>query len=228
MAHSVSVLVDGDNISGNYAKQIRSLATKHGEPTVVRVYADAQRPSDWHDALGYRMLHAGTGKNAADILLALDAMELVLNSNIRFFIIASSDGDFSHLATRLREHGATVIGMGEAKAPRGFRACCTDFVEIGITRPVRPVPKTGANVTDLDLNIRCMIAAHSNHGAGMRIAELAPKMHSQHGIRISSYPERSWRAYLVSRSSLYELDPRGPEAMVRFRHEGFVDAAEAY
>jgi hypothetical protein len=225
MAQSVSVLVDGDNISGKHAEQILSVAAKHGEPAVVRVYADAQRPSDWHGALGYRILHAGTGKNASDILLALDAMELLLSKHTRCFVIASSDGDFTHLATRLREHGAKVIGIGEAKAPSAFRASCSEFVEIGKARPVRLVPKPAAIATALDLQIRAMIATHSKNGAGMRIAELAPKLHAQHGIRSSTYPERSGRAYLVARPSLYDLDPRGPEAMVRFRPEGFSKAA---
>ncbi|WP_380054264.1 NYN domain-containing protein [Falsihalocynthiibacter sp. SS001] len=225
MARTVSVLIDGDNISGKYAEKIRSIAAKHGDATVVRVYTDAQRPSDWHDAAGFRMLHAGTGKNAADILLALDAMELLLSRNADLFVIASSDGDFTHLATRLREHGATVIGIGEAKAPSAFRTCCTDFVEIGPKPPVAIVPKAAPNVKHLDLSIRAMIEEHSIKGEGMRIAELARKMQSKHGVRIGSYPERNWRTYLSSRPALYELDPRGPEAMVRFRPKGFACAA---
>ncbi|WP_093451357.1 NYN domain-containing protein [Pseudooceanicola nitratireducens] len=225
MAQPVSVLVDGDNISGKHAEKILSIAAQHGEPILVRVYADAQRPSDWHGAIGYRMLHCGTGKNAADILLALDALELLLSKNMRCFVIASSDGDFIHLVTRLREHGAKVIGIGEVKAPNAFRAGCSDFVEIGTPQPVRLVPEPPATVTALDRKIRAMIAMHSNKGMGMHIAELAPKMHTQHGIRISTYPERSWRAYLAARPSLYELSPRGPEAMVRFRPEGFTQAA---
>jgi len=222
MAHPVSVLVDGDNISGKHAGKILEVAAQHGEPTVVRVYADVQRPSDWHGAVGYRMLHAGTGKNAADLLLALDAMEMVLSKNVMRFVIASSDGDFTHLATRLRELGAKVIGIGEEKAPPAFRACCTNFVELRQTPAKRPVPKPAAGVTELDQQIRAMIAAHSKKGAGMRITDLAPKMHSQHGVRISTFPERSWRAYLNARPELYDLDPRGPEAMVRFRPEGFA------
>lgn len=186
MAQSVSVLVDGDNIRGKHAEQILSVAAKHGDPAVVRVYADAQHSSDLHGALGYRMLHAGTGKNASDILLALDAMELLLSRHKCCFVIASSDGDFTHLATRLREHGAKVIGIGKAKAPSAFRARCSEFVEIG---KARPVPKSAGIATELDLQIRAMIATHGKNGAGMRIAELAPKRHAQHGIRISTYPE---------------------------------------
>jgi hypothetical protein len=222
MAQSVSVLVDGDNISGKHAAQILSVAAQHGELTVVRVYADAQRPSCWHGAIDYRMLHAGTGKNAADILLALDAMELALTRNMRCFVIASSDGDFTHLATRLREHGATVIGIGEAKAPHTFRACCSKFVEIGTKPEIRLVPISGTKLTALDQKIRAMIATHSKKAAGMRMADLSAKMHSQHGVRISTQPERNWRAYLAARPTLYDLDPRGPDAMVRFRPNDFA------
>lgn len=66
-----------------------------------------------------------------------------------------------------------------------------------------------------------MIVLHSKTGQGMRIAELAPKMHNAHGVKISSLPEGTWRAYLSKRPALYELDPRGQEAKVRFVPEGF-------
>lgn len=225
MAQVVSVLVDGDNISAKHARQILSVAAQHGEPGVVRVYTDAQRASDWHGVVGYRMLHAGTGKNAADILLALDAMELMLSKSMRYFVIASSDGDFTHLATRLREHGAKVIGIGEAKAPNTFRATCSEFIEVGTPKPIQLVPKYTSICTELDKKIHAVITANSKKGAGMNIAQLNVQMHKQHGIQISKQPERNWRAYLAARPSLYDLDPRGPEAMVRFRSAGFIQAA---
>jgi hypothetical protein len=90
---------------------------------------------------------------------------------------------------------------------------------------VKLVPKTSTVITDLDRNIRAMIAQHSKLGAGMRIAELAPKMHLSHGIKISALPEKTWRAYLTARPKLFDVDPRGPEAMVRFRPDGFAAAA---
>ncbi len=225
MAQPVAVLVDGDNISGKHAAKILAIAASQGELAMVRVYLDAQRASDWHGAIGYRVLHAGTGKNASDLLLALDAMEFVISRGIREFVIATSDGDFTHLAVRLRELGARVTGIGEAKAPRNFRSCCTEFVEIGEKHPIKLVAKTAAGVTELDQKIRAIIAAHSIGGTGMRIVELGVKMHSQHGIRISTSDERNWRAYLTARPALFDLDPRGPEAMVRFRSGGFAQAA---
>lgn len=225
MNQPVAVLVDGDNISGKNAAAILGIAMKHGDPIVVRAYLDAQRASDWHSAIGYRLIHAGSGKNAADILLAIDAMDLVHSRNAMRFIIATSDGDFTHLAVRLREHGAKVIGIGEAKAPHMFRASCSSFVELAAKPTVKLVTVTPTDIADLDLKIRAMIAQHSKKGAGMRIAELAPKMHVAHGIKISTLPERTWRSYLTARPTLYDVDPRGPEAMVRFRPEGFAAAA---
>lgn len=225
MTQPVAVLVDGDNISGKHAASILSIAAKHGATSVVRAYLDAKLASDWHVSIGYRLVHAGSGKNASDILLALDAMELILSRGIKCFIIATSDGDFTHLALRLREYGATVIGVGEAKAPQSFRATCSHFVEIQTPQALKLVPRLPATVTDMDQKIRAMIAAHSKKGAGMRIADLAPKMHVQHGIRISTFPEKTWRSYLLARPALFDLDPRGPEAMVRFRPEGFAQVA---
>jgi uncharacterized LabA/DUF88 family protein len=225
MTQPVAIFVDGDNISGKHAASILNIAAKHGETTVVRAYLDAKLASDWHASFGYRLVHAGSGKNAADILLALDAMELILSHGMKCFIIATSDGDFTHLALRLREYGATVIGVGESKAPRSFRAACSHFVELQTPQALKLVPQKSAAVTELDQKIRTIIAAHSKKGAGMRIAELAPKMHVQHGIRISTFPEKTWRGYLQARPALFDVDPRGPEAMVRFRQEGFVQVA---
>ena len=225
MTQPVAVLVDGDNISGKNAAAILGIAMKHGDPVVVRAYLDAQRASDWHGAIGYRLVHAGSGKNASDILLAIDAMDLVHAKTTTKFIIATSDGDFTHLAVRLRELGAKVIGVGEAKAPHMFRASCSSFVELSTKPTVKLVPKVPAGVADMDLKIRAMIAEHSKKGAGMRIVELAPKMHVLHGIKISTLPEKNWRSYLTARPALFDVAPRGPEAMVRFRPEGFATAA---
>ena len=225
MPEPVAVLVDGENISAKHAEKIRTIAAGQGVLTILRVYGDAQRPSEWHSAAGYNVVHSGTGKNAADILLAIEAMELLLSRDIRRFVIVSSDRDFTHVATRLREHGAKVVGVGETKAPDTFRATCTNFVEVGQPEVARVMPCTEGDVSDLDVKIRGMIAQHSKHGAGMRISDLAPKMHRQYGVRISSLPEGRWRAYLAARPTLYDLDPRGPDAMVRFLAESFMRAA---
>lgn len=222
----LALLVDGDNLSAKHSARLLSEADKRGRVDVSRVYASATRSSDWLATPGYRLMHAGAGKNAADLLLSIDAMELALRAGIESFVIASSDGDFTHLAQRLREHGLEVLGMGEAKTPQAFRLACTQFALLAADTPARTPARDGrcggSRISELDRKIREMIAAHSQEGRGMRIVELGPKMHLAHGTRISSYPDRNWRAYLSGRPALYEVDPKGPEAMVRFRQEGFA------
>lgn len=163
-----------------------------------------------------RLIHAGAGKNAADVLLSIDAMELALRDGVEGFVIASSDGDFAHIANRLREGGRAVVGVGEGKTPPCFRAACTVFEAINVDPPDQPVK-------ELDLNIRTMIAQHSTKAQGMKLAELALEMHKNHGVRISTLPEKTWRGYLLKRPALYEVDPKGPEAKVRFRPAAFAN-----
>lgn len=116
MTHPVAVLLDGDNISGKNAAAILGVAMKHGDPIVVRAYLDAQRASDWHGAIGYRLVHAGSGKNASDILLAIDAMDLVHAKTATLFIIASSDGDFMQDDTRMSLGRRFIRKLGKQRA----------------------------------------------------------------------------------------------------------------
>ncbi|MEZ5723187.1 MAG: NYN domain-containing protein [Paracoccaceae bacterium] len=95
---------------------------------------------------GIRFVHAGTGKNAADLLLSIDAVELALREGYEMFVIASSDGDFSHLAIRLRETGHLVVGCGVATAPARFRTACSRFVELGSAEVHLPVPPAASEL----------------------------------------------------------------------------------
>lgn len=214
----VALLVDGDNISAAHAGQLMHLSARKGRVTVARVYANLMVATGWQAAPGYRLCHAGTGKNGADLLLCMDAMELALTSGIGTFVLATSDGDFTHLTLRLRELGHHVEGIGEAKAPAAFRRACLGFTQL---QPFAPATE----FTNFDQQIRSMIAEHSQHGRGMRIAELGLKMRQRHGAQISSRPEKTWRGYLAKRPHLFQLDPKGPEAMVRFLPEGFDSAS---
>lgn len=221
MAARLAILVDGDNISGCHARNILVAASAHGRPDLARVYADAQRTMIWHDTPEFNVIHAGTGKNASDLLLTIDAMELALLRGFEAIVIASSDGDFTHLGRRLREIGKTVIGLGEAKTPQTFRCACSSFVELGNQSSKIEPGTSGHDVTELDRRIRSLIAANSKNGEGMKITELSPKMHALHGTRISTYPEKTWHNYLRSRPELYEVGPKGQEATVRFKPGGF-------
>lgn len=124
---NVALLIDGENISAAFAGKIIVRAGREGTLVIRRVYGNATRIPAWDDAPGIRLVHTGTGKNAADIALTLEAAELSFDAQIDTFVIVSSDGDFTPLATRLRERGFRVVGLGEEKAPDGFRKTCSEW-----------------------------------------------------------------------------------------------------
>ena len=207
----VAVFVDGDNVSPGYSPWVLQRAGKLGRVDVARVYADAAHFPAWSVKAGFRVIHAGSGKNATDILLCMDAVEVALLSTFESFVIATSDRDFTHLAQRLRERGSVVLGLGESKCHDAFRGACSRFELL----------PTDAEPSEFDRKIQCMIAQYSKNGSGMKISELSAKMHEVHETRISTYPQKSWHGYLSARRNLYDVDPRGPEAAVRFLASGF-------
>lgn len=236
MSGHVAVFVDGENVRADYAEAIDRIAAALGAVDVQRVYGNAATQPKWDGMPGFRFVHSGTGKNATDILLTVEAMEAALVGDFDTLVIASSDRDFTHLVTRMRELGRTVIGIGEAKATPQFRAACTRFellapqdavaaVKVAPSRPAPAAPAAVSRmeaVSGLDLCIRDFIKANSTNGQGVRIQLLGPMMHSRHGVRISTFPEKTWRAYFQKRPGLFDLDPRGQDAKVRFRPAGFA------
>lgn len=229
MTRRIAVLVDGDNISPVHSPRIMAEAAKLGRVDLARVYGNASRPSDWLTTPGFRMIHAGCGKNAADVLLCIDAMELALTGDWAGFVIASSDGDFVHLAQRLRERGLEVLGIGEAKASAGFRGACATFTIIShaassVDNAIAKMAVQSVNTplaSAFDHKIKAMVEKHSREGRGMKLSALSNAMKIAHQTQISAFSESSWRGYLTKRPRLYDLDPRGPDAMVRFLRDGF-------
>ncbi|TCO73533.1 NYN domain-containing protein [Rhodovulum euryhalinum] len=134
----LAVLIDADNIPARYAEAILKEITSFGEPALRRVYGDwsSDRLKPWAEkvlALGL-LAHQETantkGKNASDIGLVIDAMDILHSGRFDGFVLVSSDSDFTRLASRIREHGLDVIGIGEAKAPVSLRNVCNRFVLI--------------------------------------------------------------------------------------------------
>ncbi|SNS24656.1 NYN domain-containing protein [Tropicimonas sediminicola] len=221
----VALLIDGDNISADHAPEILRLARKAGELRILRVYGDACKLPKWDAVPGLRMVHSGRGKNATDMLLAIEAMEIAFAGACGTVVLVSSDGDFTHLAQHLRERGVAVLGIGEAKAPESFRRSCADFHGIP-AQPAKVVEPVGASArsaerpSDLDRQLRTLIAQHSNGGAGIELKILGSLM-SREGVKIGETPERTWRRYFIQRAALYALDPPGPNSKVRFLPAGF-------
>ena len=134
----LAVLVDADNIPAKYAEAILEEITGLGEPGLRRVYGDwsSERLKPW--AAKVRDLglvaHQETantkGKNASDIGLVIDAMDVLHTGRFDGFVLVSSDSDFTRLASRIRENGVDVIGIGEGKAPEALRNVCNRFILI--------------------------------------------------------------------------------------------------
>ncbi len=135
-----AVLIDSDNISSKYLSDILDEMTRYGTVTYKRVYGDwtSSQNAKWRKELlensfsPIQQFRNTTGKNATDSTLIIDAMDILYTHNVDGFCIVSSDGDFTRLAGRLRESGMDVIGMGESKTPKSFRAACSVFTDLEI------------------------------------------------------------------------------------------------
>ncbi|HJN04984.1 MAG TPA: NYN domain-containing protein [Bacteroidales bacterium] len=153
----LAVLIDADNIPySNIAGMLDEIA-KLGVPTIKRIYGDWTKPtvSGWKPAL---LEHAITpiqqysytsGKNATDSAMIIDAMDILHSQKVDGFCLVSSDSDFTRLATRLRESGMLVIGIGERKTPNPFIVACDKFIYIEIigTKVIRKTTETSTAKT---------------------------------------------------------------------------------
>lgn len=132
----LAVLIDADNIPHHHVKDMLEEVAKYGLPTIKRIYGDWTKPNlnAWKGVLletaiapiqqyGYT-----TGKNATDSAMIIDAMDILHARQVDGFCIVSSDSDFTRLATRLRESGMLVLGLGEKKTPRPFIVACDKFI----------------------------------------------------------------------------------------------------
>lgn len=132
----LAVLIDADNTSAKYAAAIFEEMAKLGTANVRRIYGNwaSDRLRGWRDVLAslaivpQQQFDYTTGKNAADILLVIDAMDLMHTGDIDGYCLVSSDSDFTRLAQRLRESGAVVYGFGARKTPESFRNACSRFL----------------------------------------------------------------------------------------------------
>lgn len=145
----LAVLIDGDNIPAKYIGLMMQEVTKYGTPTIKRIYGDWTKPhlSRWKRLLldnaitPVQQYAYTTGKNATDSAMIIDAMDVLYSGSVDGFCLVSSDSDFTRLATRLREAGMIVIGMGEKKTPEPFLAACDRFVYLEILRDDDTEPK---------------------------------------------------------------------------------------
>lgn len=195
-----AVLIDADNISSKYISCILDEMTKYGVITYKRIYGDWTSPQagKWKQELmensitPIQQFRNTVGKNATDSTLIIDAMDILYTRNVDGFCIVSSDGDFTRLASRLKESGMDVIGMGENKTPRSFRAACTVFTDLellleltedeAVSKPKKKKskPKNFLNQTMIENAIIEIVMENDNKGRQTGLGEIGSRLQKKY------------------------------------------------
>ena len=222
-ASDTGVFIDADNLSSRHAEEI--VGNSGRAPRILRAYGNAATAKGWEQHPAVQFIHTGTGKNASDIALAVDAMDTVHRFDLKKTMICSSDGDFRHLALTLRAHGTTVIGSGEKKAPMSFRSACSEWTTLDTKRACSDVAVGPLSDEDLNDRLRRFIRENSKQGRGVEISRLNRFVMSELQPEDGTVGGR-WRNCLEQkdRFAIDRRDQSGAKAkdpMVRFLPEGF-------
>ena len=138
----LAVLIDADNTTAGLTTELLEEIAKYGTPTIKRAYGNWTTPqlAGWKEQLHRHAIQPvqqftyTQGKNSTDSALIIDAMDLLYAGNVEGFVIVSSDSDFTRLATRLRESGMTVYGLGRRATPAAFINACDRFIYLDLVR----------------------------------------------------------------------------------------------
>ena len=145
----LAVLIDADNVPYANIQGMLEEISKYGTPTFKRIYADWTKPtvSGWkkvlleHSITPVHQYSYTSGKNATDSSMIIDAMDILYTGRVDGFCIVSSDSDFTRLASRLREAGMKVFGLGEKKTPISFISACDKFIYVEILNKTEETAK---------------------------------------------------------------------------------------
>ncbi len=208
----LALLIDSDNVSAKYLNGIFDELSQYGIITYRRIYGDFTTTANarWSDKLleksiiPIQQFSNTTGKNATDSALIIDAMDLLYNSNVDGFCIVSSDSDFTRLASRLRESGKMVIGMGEKKTPDSFRAACTVFTELEnlLENDASQSAVSATNKEAIEADIINIITLNENRGKTTGSGEIGSKLQNK-------YPDFDIRTFGYSQLSKFLEDIPG-------------------
>jgi uncharacterized LabA/DUF88 family protein len=186
----LAVLIDADNASAKIVDGLFEEIATFGEASVRRIYGDFSSPRSkaWADVLSkyaiipQQQFAYTTGKNASDITLVIDAMDLLHSGRFDGFCLVSSDSDFTRLAARIREEGVDVFGFGEQKTPESFRQACRRFIYTenllprtaseGAAAPVKPLAPLG----DAERTLAKLIDEMETDGGWILLGQLGKQL----------------------------------------------------
>ncbi len=195
-----ALLIDADNVSARYIKPILNELSKYGTVTIKRIYGDwtLTLHAKWKDALlensitpiqqfGYTQ-----GKNATDSAMIIDAMDILYTDSVDGFCIVSSDSDFTRLASRLRESGRMVVGMGEKKTPTPFRRACDVFTTLELLVDQKRGKAGGADAAisreEVEQAVVDIITENQNNDKTTGLGEVGSRL-------LKRYPDFDVRSY---------------------------------
>lgn len=230
----LAVLIDADNTSAKIADGLFEEIAKLGQASVRRIYGDftSSRLTGWtkilakHAILVEQQFAYVTGKNASDIALVIDAMDLMHSERLDGFCLVSSDSDFTRLAARLREEGLDVFGFGERKTPESFRQACRRFIYtenllVGATKPGEPAPARDQHAPSAAVPIlKKVIAQMDSEDGWVGLGQLGQRLANF----ASDFDPRSYGCAklsdLVRKSGGFEIDSsEGRRLKVRLKPE---------
>jgi hypothetical protein len=211
--HNFAMLIDGDNAQATLLAKMLVEAAKYGQITIRRIYGDwtTSNMKSWKDTLNFhafqpiQQFRYTIGKNATDSAMIIDAMDIMHSNVVDGFCLVSSDSDYTRLATRIRETGIFVMGIGEKKTPKPFVNACDVFVyteNLVDKEKKAPKPRTnnrkptrGKPKPEVEVEVETEAEAETDP---MPLLEQAFDMAVQ---------EDGWARLDVMGSNLYQLDP---------------------
>ncbi|MCI9416489.1 MAG: NYN domain-containing protein [Eubacterium sp.] len=225
-----AILIDSDNISAKYITAILDEMTKYGIITYKRIYGDwtNNQASKWREELlansitPIQQFCNTAGKNATDSALIIDAMDILYTGRVEGFCIVSSDSDFTKLASRLRESGMEVIGMGENKTPKSFKAACSVFTNLEILLE-QDTDKAKENISQKTIQeaIVEIITENENNGKKTGLGEVGSSLLKKYSdFDVRNYGYSSLSKFIEEMEDTFTLYKRENAISVSLRDDG--------
>ena len=197
MEERYALLIDAENVSAKYIKPILDELSKYGNVTYKRIYGDwtKSQSASWKEVLlqnsitPIQQFSYTYGKNATDSAMIIDAMDMLYTNDLEGFCLVSSDSDFTKLASRLRESGRMVIGMGESKTPTPFRKACDIFTELELLLDdIKDGKKNEVTKGQIEESVIKIITENQNNDKETGLGEVGSRL-------VKLYPDFDVRRY---------------------------------
>lgn len=188
-----AVLIDADNISSKYAATIFEELEKYGLSSYRRIYGNWSKGNGWNEGmlLEYSIMPVQqfsytTGKNATDMAMVIDAMDILYKNKVQGFCLVTSDSDFTRLAMRLREENMFVLGMGESKTPVALTRACNRFIHLNLVDEQNKSVEEGMtqeadeqNVTPISEVRKAVLALINENGGKVNLSRIGSRLNDK-------------------------------------------------